>query len=94
MILDYIAAEGMGLLGSNCAGFYKVCKTLRMNSPGVCGQYKKPMVENIELLEEEASRQRRLSSLCLDILVVKVDIAVNRLVVLRESGWLISVNTL
>ena len=27
-------------------------------------------------------------------MVVKVDIAVNRLVVLRESGWLISVNTL
>ena len=52
------------------------------------------MVGNIELLEGEASRQRRLSSLCLDILVVKVDIAVNRLVVLRESGWLISVNTL
>ena len=47
------------------------------------------------VLVGEASRQRRLSSLKLDALViVKVDISVNHLIGRRESGWLMSGNTL
>ena len=68
---------------------------LILNSPRLYGQYKKAPGRKYRVLVGEASRQRRLSSLKLDTLViVKVDISVNHLVGLRESGWLMSVNTL
>ena len=68
---------------------------MEMNSPRLYGQYKKAPGRKYRVLVGEASRQRRLSSLKLDTLVVvKVNVSVNHLVGLRESGWLVSVNTL
>ena len=74
----------------------------RQANPPPSGDEQPQIVRTVEkapgrkyrVLVGEVSHQRRLSSLKLDALViVKVDISVNHLV-LRESGWLMSGNTL